>query len=264
MAETKNLYQKLLSITEEIGKIGKTGRNTTQGYSFIEQAQVVAEVRVQLAKHGVMIIPETVGRTLTQVTSSKGTPMTQASVVSRYTLVNADDPTDRMVCEWDAGEALDTSDKATNKAVTASDKYFKMKLFNISDKDDPDQDSPETPKTAPAKAWVNPRAGAMSTRATVTPPPDDFMPPDLPITPAATSAERIHPTTVTRLGGALQLKGITDQAMRKEILDAIAVRDFDSFGFTDMNETDAQLLLKKLSAPTVKQEDLLALLPPVN
>lgn len=148
---TKNLYQKLLAITEEIGKIDKTGRNQQQGYAFIEQAQVVAEVRVQLAKHGVMIIPETTNRALNQVTSSKGTPMTQAIVASRYTLVNADDPTDRMVCEWDAGEALDTSDKATNKAVTASDKYFKMKLFNISDKDDPDASTPEAPAKAPEK-----------------------------------------------------------------------------------------------------------------
>lgn len=145
MAETKNLYQKLLAITEEIGKITKTGRNTTQGYNFIEQAQVVAEVRVQLAKHGVMIIPETTDRRMTTFTNAKGTTMIHANVTSRYTLVNADNPEDRMICDWDAGEALDTSDKATNKATTASHKYFLMKLFNISDKDDPDSESPVAP-----------------------------------------------------------------------------------------------------------------------
>src|SRR6266487_6582545 len=143
---TNNLYQKLLAITEEIGKIAKTGRNTIQGYSFIEQAQVVAEVRVQLAKHGVMIIPETTDRRMTTFTNAKGTTMIHANVASRYTLVNVDNPEDRMLCEWDAGEALDTSDKATNKATTASQKYFLMKLFNISDKDDPDADSPVAPE----------------------------------------------------------------------------------------------------------------------
>lgn len=148
MAETSkkpNLYQKILSITGEIGKMDKTGKNTMQGYAFIEQAQVVAEIRVQLVKHGVAIIPETISRTIERFPNAKGTITVHANVVSRYTLVNTDDPSDRMVCDWDAGEALDTSDKATNKAVTASDKSFLLKLFNISDKDDPDAGSPVIP-----------------------------------------------------------------------------------------------------------------------
>lgn len=144
-----NLYQRLLAITQEIGKIDKTGRNSQQGYTFIEQAQVVAEVRAQLAKHGVMIIPETISRTIDRFENAKGTTMFHANVVSRYTLINVDNPEERMVCEWDAGEALDSSDKATNKATTASNKYFLMKLFNISDKDDPDSESPEPPKPGP-------------------------------------------------------------------------------------------------------------------
>lgn len=140
MAESKNLYQRLLDITSEVGKIDKTGKNSQQGYAFIEQARVVAELRPQLAKHGVMILPETVNRTVTQVTNSKGTVFTQVLVYSRYTLVNADNPEERMALDWDAGEALDMSDKATNKATTASQKTFLMKLFNISDQDDPDKD----------------------------------------------------------------------------------------------------------------------------
>lgn len=152
MAETtkkkQNLYEKLLLITEEIGKIDKTGRNTQQGYGFIEAAQVSAEVRVQLVKHGVMIMPETISRKIERYTTMKpgykeSDPPKESStyhvnVVSRYTLINADDPADRIVLEWDGGEALDMSDKATNKAITASNKYFLMKLFNISDKEDPD------------------------------------------------------------------------------------------------------------------------------
>lgn len=159
MATTeKNLYQKLLAITEEIGKIDKTGTNTMQGYKFIEQAQVVAEVRVQLAKHGVMIIPETVSRELErhEVTRSNGKPGVDvhARVASRYTLVNADNPDEKMICEWDAGEAIDSGDKATNKATTASHKYFLMKLFNISDKDDPDAESPVAAKAPKPPGYV--------------------------------------------------------------------------------------------------------------
>lgn len=163
MAETKklNLYQKLLEITKEIGKVEKSGTVAGQyGYKFIEQAVLVAEVRVQLAKYGVMIISETVGRTLNSVQSAQGKAMTQVTVVSRYTLINADDPADRIICDWDAGEALDTSDKATNKATTASHKYFLMKLFNISDRNDPDGETPEAPDavTSGKKYLANPNA----------------------------------------------------------------------------------------------------------
>jgi hypothetical protein len=170
--ENTNLYQRLLAITEEIGKINKTGRNTMQGYAFIEQAQVVAEVRVQLAKHGVMIIPETVSRELERHdvtrTNGKAGVDVHARVASRYTLVNADDPQDRMTCEWDAGEAIDSGDKATNKATTASHKYFLMKLFNISDKDDPDADSPSAQKPAPAPKPVEPAPSAPEPPKTLT------------------------------------------------------------------------------------------------
>jgi hypothetical protein len=75
--------------------------------------------------------------------------------VSQYTIINADYPDERIVCDWDAGEALDTSDKATNKAVTASQKYFLMKLFNISDKDDPDSESHEVPAQAKVASRPN-------------------------------------------------------------------------------------------------------------
>lgn len=142
-----NLYQKLLKITEEVGMIEKTGRNSMQNYAFIEQAQVVATLRPQLAKWGVFIIPETISRTVERydVTRGNGKPGVDmhALVVSRYTVINADKPDERFVCEWDAGEAIDSSDKATNKATTASHKYYLMKLFNISDKEDADAESPE-------------------------------------------------------------------------------------------------------------------------
>jgi hypothetical protein len=156
MADSKNLYQRLLEITLEIGKIEKTGRNQQQGYAFIEQSQVVAELRPLLHKYGVMIMPETLSRTVERfdVTRGNGKPGVDvhAHVISQYTIVNADKPDDYMICRWDAGEALDTSDKASNKAVTASNKSFLMKLFNISDKDDPDQETvPASPKPQLAK-----------------------------------------------------------------------------------------------------------------
>lgn len=226
MAETKNLYQKLLAITEEIGKIEKTGRNTAQGYAFIEQAKVVAEVRVQLAKHGVMIIPETVSRNIEHWTVTKpgynpaDPPKEQATfhanVVSRYTLVNADNPGERMVCEWDAGEALDTSDKATNKATTASHKSYLMKLFNISDKDDPDADSHqvEVPDRKPMYAKKEPTL--------------------------------LSEETQTKLGTAVKLKGVTDKQEIINLLNALSKSSYNKNVFLSLTEDEAKEMLNTI------------------
>lgn len=166
-----NLYQKLLKITEAVGTIEKTGRNSKQNYSFIEQAQIVAELRPQLAKWGVMIMPETVSRSIERydVTRSggyKGVDI-HANVVSRFTVINADKPDERFVCDWDGGEAIDSGDKATNKATTASQKYFLMKLFNISDKEDADGESPAAAPVAQRQAApARPATAPTSNKAT--------------------------------------------------------------------------------------------------
>jgi hypothetical protein len=205
-----NLYQKMLLITEAVGKIEKTGTNTAQNYKFIEQAAVVAEIRVRLKEFGVVIIPETLDRTMERYVQMKpgykaNDPMKEqstfhANVKSRYTIINADNPEERIICEWDAGEALDTSDKATNKATTASHKSFLMKTFFISDKEDPDLHSPEAPITPVYN-------------------PNDF-PPE-PVHDIQDS-EGITPEAITQLEGQVKLKGITNKAAIDAVLNNFA------------------------------------------
>lgn len=160
---TKNLYQKLALIMGAMDKVEKTGKNAAQGYAFVEQAVVVAKLRPLLAEHGVIIIPGVVSNTLeaTAYTDSYGKPKTnvRSDMVTEWTLINADKPDERIVTQW-ASEANDTSDKATNKALTAAQKTFYMKLFNVSDKDDPDADHVETPAPNGQPKHVGPSAAS--------------------------------------------------------------------------------------------------------
>lgn len=78
-------------------------------------------------------------------------------------------------------------------------------------------------------------------------------------TPATVNAERIHNETITRLGGVLQLKGISDKKMRLDILEAMAKRDYDAGSLGEMNETEAQEMAHMLANVNTRQEDLLAL-----
>lgn len=212
-----NLYQKLLKITEEVGKIEKTGKNSMQGYAFTEHSQVVAEVRVRLAEYGVMIVPETISRTVDQFVSAKGTTTFHANVVSRYTIINADKPEEKIVCEWDAGEALDTSDKATPKATTSSQKYFLMKLFNISDKDDPDLESFEVQQHRQAE--------------------QDRM--------------QTNPAALVEMGKMLETKGIEDKEDRALLFEALS----PGKDFTKLNSSGVTALKKQimLAAPDTLQ-----------
>ena len=142
-----NLYQKLNKISVEIGTVGKTGKNLQQGYAFMEQAEIMMRARKLLDEYGVTIIPETLDRTLYERdvvrTNGKQGIDSHVQVKSKFTLVNSDEPKERIECLWDGGEAIDSGDKATNKAITASQKYFYIKLFNISDKEDADTTRPQ-------------------------------------------------------------------------------------------------------------------------
>lgn len=153
---TMNLAQKILAITGKVGHQEKTGRNSAQGYGFIEQATVVAALRPLLEAYGVVIFPAVTARTIERFVNARGNTSVHANVTMGFTVMNADDPKDAWEFEWNAGEAIDTSDKATNKAVTAAHKYFLMKLFNISDKEDADAESPEV-STAVTSRYVNGR-----------------------------------------------------------------------------------------------------------
>lgn len=153
--ETMNLYQKINAISNDLGVIEKSGKNTMQNYNFMEQAEIMAKIRPLLEKHGLAIIPETIERRVfeREVTRSNGKQGIDTHVQTnhKYTIVNTDKPDERIECLWDGGEAIDSGDKATNKAITASQKYFYIKLFHISDKEDPDLDSPSEANKAEAK-----------------------------------------------------------------------------------------------------------------
>lgn len=145
-----NLYQKLATITGAIGPIEKTGKNKEQGYAYIEQGQILAQVRSQLAQHNVVIIPSIVGRNQERFQTGSGKTATRTLVNMSYEIIDGDKPDDRLVINWDGGESIAWDDKGTQKALTSNQKYFLAKLFMISDKEDADRDTPDVPAGSPA------------------------------------------------------------------------------------------------------------------
>ena len=160
-AEKKTLAAKIAAISKDLGAIRKAGHNKEQGYDFIEYAAVSGKLRELLDKHGVAIIPSVVDRERDDITSKYGARGYHYTLKMHFTIVNADDKEDTIESDW-LGESTDYGDKGVNKAETSGVKYFYMRLFNISEKsdadNDPDASSGSFEETKPTKAKKNVKA----------------------------------------------------------------------------------------------------------
>jgi hypothetical protein len=165
-----NIHQRILAITQELGAIEKTGQADPRmgGYEFIEHAQIMGRLRTLLVRHGVTIVPSMHVTGRETVSREGGRAAHRVTGDLTLTVINADRPEDRFTIEW-PGEALDTQDKATQKAGTSAEKYALMKLFKISDREDPDGalvGDEDEPRAARAVADGVPGAAAAALAAT--------------------------------------------------------------------------------------------------
>ena len=135
------VYQAIAAITGELAKVGiaKGRKNTMQGYAFRGIDDVYSALSGLLAQYKLCVIPRVIGRTVTERETQKGGVLFYAIVDVEFDLVHADDGsrhTARIV-----GEAMDSGDKATNKAMSAAYKYFALQTFCIPTEGDNDADA---------------------------------------------------------------------------------------------------------------------------
>ena len=151
-----SLAAKIAAISKDLGAIKKGGHNKEQHYDFIEYAAVSGKIRELLDKHGVAIIPTVTDYERDDVTSARGSVGYHYTLKMHFTVINADDQNEKIESDW-LGESTDWGDKGVNKAETSGTKYFYMRLFNISEKGDTDNEtdsqnnSAEKSKPAPKK-----------------------------------------------------------------------------------------------------------------
>lgn len=138
-----NLAAKIAKIAAELGPLAKTGENKEQKYKFIENAEVSAAIRAAQQKVGVAVLPTIDNYTVSEVKSKYGALGYHYIINFTFRVVNTDNPDDCFESKW-LGESTDFGDKGINKAETAGEKYFLMRLYHISDKGDrdPDADTP--------------------------------------------------------------------------------------------------------------------------
>ena len=143
MAEnTPLIYKKIIEVMADINAIGKDRRNQQQGFQFRGIDDVMNELHSSLAKCGVFVLPKVLEETRTTGKTSRGGDMFYTRLKINFGFYAEDGShVDAVVI----GEAMDTGDKASNKALSIGLKYAMLQVFCIptEDEKDPDAVSPQ-------------------------------------------------------------------------------------------------------------------------
>jgi hypothetical protein len=145
------VYQAINAIQQELARIGisKDGRNTQgAGFNFRGIDQVLNTLSPLLAQHKLCILPRALERESVERTSKGGGALYFVALKMEFDFVSAEDGTRHTICTY--GEAMDSSDKATNKAMSAAYKYAAIQAFSIPTEGDNDADA-HTPEAVVSK-----------------------------------------------------------------------------------------------------------------
>lgn len=142
---TNNVYKCINSVQADLAKIGisKDEKNQVQNYKFRGIDSIFNTLAPLLAKHGLCILPKVLKREVTERATSRGGILFYVTVEVEFSFVCAEDGSTHIVVI--CGEAMDSGDKATNKAMSAAYKYAALQAFCIPTEGDNDADagSPE-------------------------------------------------------------------------------------------------------------------------
>lgn len=135
------VYKAIAAVQGDLAKVGiaKANRNSQQGYNFRGIDDVYAALSPLLAKHGLCVIPRVIDRAMLEKTTSKGNPLFYVTVHAEFDFVSAEDGSKHTAATY--GEAMDSGDKATNKAMSAAYKYAAFMTFAIPTEGDNDADA---------------------------------------------------------------------------------------------------------------------------
>ena len=126
------IYKKIIDIVKECPVIGKNGTNDKQKYSFRAIDDVKNYTHDVCAKHGVFWTPEVLDYTREERKTGNGGNLIYSVLKIKYTFWAEDGSSVSTVV---VGEGMDSGDKASNKAMSAGEKYALSQVFNIATKE---------------------------------------------------------------------------------------------------------------------------------
>lgn len=143
------VYKAINAVSADLTKEGitKDRKNQQQGYNFRGIDDVYNVLSPLLAKHSLCVIPRMLHRECTERQTKSGGALFYVAVDAEFDFVSAIDGSRHTAKTY--GEAMDSADKATNKAMSAAYKYVCFMTFAIPTEGDNDADAQTPPPVAP-------------------------------------------------------------------------------------------------------------------
>lgn len=142
MTEKKqHVYEAIAHIAGELAKTGiaKDKNNKMQGYKFRGIDDIYNALAKLLSENSLVILPRVLDREVTERTTKNGGALFYVVVTVEFDFVSSKDGSKHVIRMF--GEAMDSGDKATNKAMSAAYKYACLEVFCIPTEGDNDADA---------------------------------------------------------------------------------------------------------------------------
>jgi len=136
------VYKAINAVQSALAKTGiSKDRTNTQGsgYKFRGIDDVYNAIAPLLAEQGLCILPRMLARSCEDRLTKAGGNLFYVTVEAEFDVVSAKDGSKHTIRTF--GEAMDSGDKATNKAMSAAYKYAAFQMFAIPTEGDNDADS---------------------------------------------------------------------------------------------------------------------------
>ena len=149
-AVVPKVYGCIAAVSAEIAKTGiaKDRKNEQQHYKFRGVDDVYNALAPVLAKHQLVILPRILSRECVERQTKTGGTLFYVTVEAEFDFVAASDGSKHTARTY--GEAMDSADKATNKAMSAAYKYVTFQAFCIPTEGDNDADAQTPEPSKPA------------------------------------------------------------------------------------------------------------------
>jgi len=144
MSEGK-IYAAISAVMNDVGAVSKNDQNDYDKYKYRGIDAVMNALSPAMVKNKVFVIPQVLESSREERAGKNGGSMIYSIVKVKYTFYTDDGSSVESIV---IGEAMDRSDKSTNKAMSAAFKYACFQTFCIPTEEMKDSEE-ESPEVAP-------------------------------------------------------------------------------------------------------------------
>jgi hypothetical protein len=137
-APVPKIYAAIVGVMAEVGVVGKNSKNTQQNFMYRGIDAVMNALQPAMIKNKVFVVPTVLSEQREERQTTKGGVLFYTRLRVRYDFYAEDGSS---VSAEVIGEAMDSGDKATNKAMSIAYKYACFQVFCIPTEEMKDPDA---------------------------------------------------------------------------------------------------------------------------